>query len=102
VRNYLDNAWGKMRRDGRDIAEEALRRDIARDLGWPPEDFLAFTLSQQSQDRYQASTQQAHARGVFGVPTMIVDDEMWWGNDRLDFLEEFLKSSSADDRRAAS
>jgi 2-hydroxychromene-2-carboxylate isomerase len=102
VRSYLDNAWSKMRRDGRDIAEEALRRDIARDLGWAPDEFLAFTLSPQSQDRYQASTQQAHARGVFGVPTMVIGDEMWWGNDRLDFLEEFLKSSAAGDHRAAS
>jgi 2-hydroxychromene-2-carboxylate isomerase len=102
VRNYLDNAWSKMRRDGRDIVEEALRRDIAHDLGWAPDDFLAFTLSSQSRDRYQASTQEAHARGVFGVPTMMVGDEMWWGNDRLDFLEEFLESSTAADRRVAS
>jgi 2-hydroxychromene-2-carboxylate isomerase len=102
VRRYLDNAWSKMRRDGRDIAEEALRRDIARALGWPPDDFLAFTLSPQSQDRYQESTRQAHARGVFGVPTMMIGEEMWWGNDRLDFLEEFLKSSATGDHRAAS
>jgi 2-hydroxychromene-2-carboxylate isomerase len=29
-------------------------------------------------------------KGVFGVPTIIVGDQMWWGNDRLDFVEEFL------------
>ena len=79
-----------------------MRRDIARDLGWAPDDFLAFTESQESQDCYQTSTHEAHVCGVFGVPTMMIGDEMWWGNDRLDFLEEFLNSSAAGDRRAAS
>jgi 2-hydroxychromene-2-carboxylate isomerase len=95
IRAYLDNAWAKMRRDGRDISEENLRRDIARDLGWLPEEFLEFTKSEDSLRRYKASTQQAHERGVFGVPTMMIGDEMWWGNDRLDFLEEYLQSVSA-------
>jgi len=34
-------------------------------------------------------------RGVFGVPTMLLGRELWWGNDRLDFLEEFLKGTAA-------
>jgi 2-hydroxychromene-2-carboxylate isomerase len=33
---------------------------------------------------------------------MLVGEEMWWGNDRLDFLEEFLKTSTASERRAVS
>ena len=36
------------------------------------------------------ATSQAIARNVFGVPTMAVGDAMWWGNDRLFFLEKFL------------
>jgi 2-hydroxychromene-2-carboxylate isomerase len=99
IRNYLDNAWAKMRRDGRDIAEESMRRDIAHDLGWPADEFVAFTRSEPSQTRYRASTQEAHERGVFGVPTMIVGDEMWWGNDRLDFFEEYLEANVAGVRR---
>ena len=91
-----------MRRDGRDIAQESMRRDVARELAWPPDEFVAFTQSEESQARYQASTRQAHARGVFGAPTMMVGEEMWWGNDRLDFLEEFLNSHAAAAQRAAS
>jgi 2-hydroxychromene-2-carboxylate isomerase len=94
IRDYLDNAWGKMRRDGRDIAEEGFRRDVARDLGWPPEEFLAFTRSEDSLKRYRANTDMAHQCGVFGVPTVLIGEEMWWGNDRLDFLEEFLAAEA--------
>ncbi|MEA2937436.1 MAG: 2-hydroxychromene-2-carboxylate isomerase [Alphaproteobacteria bacterium] len=102
IKAYLDAAWAKMRRDGRDIAEEGFRREVATDLGWAPEEFLAYTKSDESQARYRAATQRAHERGVFGVPTMLIGDEMWWGNDRLDFLEEFLQAETADQRRAAS
>jgi 2-hydroxychromene-2-carboxylate isomerase len=71
-------------------------------MGWAPDDFVAFVRSEDSRTRYQQSTQQAHARGVFGVPTMIVGGEMWWGNDRLDFLEEFLQARAASGQRAVS
>lgn len=36
-------------------------------------------------------TDKAITRGVFGLPAMIVDSELFWGNDRLEFLEDYLK-----------
>jgi 2-hydroxychromene-2-carboxylate isomerase len=36
--------------------------------------------------RYGALTQEAIARGVFGAPTYVYQDELFWGQDRLDFL----------------
>jgi 2-hydroxychromene-2-carboxylate isomerase len=32
---------------------------------------------------------------VYGVPIMMVDDQIWWGNDRLMFVEEYLKAHAA-------
>ena len=91
-----------MRRDGRDLADEAMWREVAGELGWPADDFIAFVRCDGSRERYQASTMRAHERGVFGVPTMIIGEEMWWGNDRLDFLEEFLQASAGKGQRAVS
>jgi 2-hydroxychromene-2-carboxylate isomerase len=42
-------------------------------------------------DELAALTQRAVARGVFGAPTVFVSDEMFWGKDRLDFVELWLK-----------
>ena len=39
---------------------------------------------------YAANTQQALARNVFGAPTYVYRDELFWGQDRLDFLERAL------------
>ncbi len=99
---YVGAVWLRMRRDGRDLAEESTWREIANDMGWKPDEFVAFVRSEDSRTRYQQSTQQAHVRGVFGVPTMTTGGEMWWGNDRLDFLEEFLQARAAGSQRAVS
>jgi len=45
--------------------------------------------------RLEANTQLAAERGVFGSPTFIVGDDIFFGNDRLDFLEATLKKSSS-------
>jgi 2-hydroxychromene-2-carboxylate isomerase len=39
--------------------------------------------------------QQAQAVGVFGVPSFVVGGEVFWGNDRLDFLAEHLAELGA-------
>jgi carboxymethylenebutenolidase len=47
--------------------------------------------SQAVQERYEADSQRAIDVGVFGAPTFIVDGEMFWGQDRLDFVERRLQ-----------
>jgi 2-hydroxychromene-2-carboxylate isomerase len=42
--------------------------------------------------RYEANTQRAMAGGVFGAPSYVVDGEIFWGQDRLDFLERRLRA----------
>jgi 2-hydroxychromene-2-carboxylate isomerase len=87
---YVTAAWRRVWGAGGDMTDAALMRDVAAELGWDEAEFLAFTQSPEAETRYRLSTRQAHARGVFGVPTMMIGDDMWWGNDRLEFLEQFL------------
>jgi len=89
---YVTAVWTHMRRDGRDLAEESTWLDVARDLGWNGDEFVGAIRSADSLARYQQASQAAHERGVFGVPTMLIGNTMWWGNDRLDFVEEYLKA----------
>jgi len=51
---------------------------------------LALAETPAVAERYAADTRQAIARGVFGAPTFVVGDELFWGQDRLDFLGEAL------------
>ena len=44
------------------------------------------------QARYQAHTQEAIEAGVFGAPSYVIDGELFWGQDRLDFVQRRLQS----------
>jgi 2-hydroxychromene-2-carboxylate isomerase len=73
----------------RNIASEATFTEILQALGLPAQR-IEQAHSQAVQERYDAHTQKAIDIGVFGAPTYIVDGEMFWGQDRLDFVERKL------------
>jgi 2-hydroxychromene-2-carboxylate isomerase len=47
------------------------------------------------QQRYEQATQQAFEAGVFGAPSYVIDGELFWGQDRLDFVERRLIGAGA-------
>ena len=53
--------------------------------------FLALSNTPEVQTRYDSYTQSAIDTQVFGAPTFVVDGEMFWGQDRLDFVADALK-----------
>jgi 2-hydroxychromene-2-carboxylate isomerase len=61
-----------------------------REVGLPADALLAATETSGVKDKLRAYTDEAIAKGVFGAPAMIVDGELFWGNDRLHFLEKQL------------
>ena len=56
-----------------------------------PVDLLAAIETAPVKDRLRAYTDDAIARGVFGAPAIFVGGELFWGNDRLDFVEAALR-----------
>ena len=52
---------------------------------------LAQATQVDVQDRYTQYTQRAIDVGVFGAPTYVIEDEMYWGQDRLDFVARHLQ-----------
>ena len=79
--------------EGSDLNDTSVLSALALALDWQVDEFMAFLESEEGRDRYEACNLEAHTRGVFGVPTMMVGDEMWWGNDRLEFLDQFLSQA---------
>ncbi|MDP3137908.1 MAG: 2-hydroxychromene-2-carboxylate isomerase [Burkholderiaceae bacterium] len=71
------------------IADEKVLAGLLAECGLSPAR-LEQSHSQAAHERYDANTQQAIAAGVFGAPSYVVDGEIFWGQDRLDFLERKL------------
>jgi 2-hydroxychromene-2-carboxylate isomerase len=67
----------------RDISDPALIDSILQGLG-PPEGARAGADSTEGKAKLRAQTERAQALGIFGAPTIVVDSELFWGNDRLE------------------
>ncbi len=78
--------------DGRNMNDPATVGAVLQQAGFDAPTILALTQEQGVKDRLKSVTQEAVARGVFGAPTMFVDDQMFWGQDRLDFVREALSN----------
>jgi 2-hydroxychromene-2-carboxylate isomerase len=74
----------------RDVAAESTLRDIASEQGLDAAALGRRAASTDIGARYKALTQEAIARQVFGAPNYVYDDELFWGQDRLDFLTRAL------------
>ena len=77
----------------RNIADPAVLEAIAVESGLPAKR-AEHSQSQAVQERYDDYTQQAIDAKVFGAPSYVIDGEIFWGQDRLDFVERALKASS--------
>ena len=73
----------------RNIADDKVLAELLAEQGMP-EAVLGQSHSQAVQERYESYTQAAIDAGVFGAPSYVVADEIFWGQDRLDFVERVL------------
>jgi 2-hydroxychromene-2-carboxylate isomerase len=81
--------WG----EARDLSQEDVLADLIRDAGMDPDETLARADSPELRERLEAQTKTAIERGVFGVPTIFVGDEMFWGNDRFEIVRHYVQQA---------
>jgi 2-hydroxychromene-2-carboxylate isomerase len=79
-------AWG----DPLDLGDEEILRALLRRAAIDPDDLFRAIDEQSTKDELRRQTEAAVERGVFGAPTFFVGDEMFWGNDRIDWVERAL------------
>jgi 2-hydroxychromene-2-carboxylate isomerase len=75
----------------RNIADAATLDAVASATGLSPAALGEPGVAAEAQARYDRYTEEAIARGVFGAPTYAIGDELFWGQDRLDFVERALQ-----------
>ena len=83
-REFAAAAWRTAFGDGRDLGDARNVLIAAEAAGLDPSEVEAAIADPSVKDELRAVTNAAHARGVFGVPTLTVGDEVFWGDDRLE------------------
>jgi 2-hydroxychromene-2-carboxylate isomerase len=74
---------------GRPPSDESTMRDVLRAAGHDPEPILA--RLDDAKDDLRARTDQAIQLGIFGAPAFVVGNDLYWGQDRLEFVERALR-----------
>ena len=93
-RRVFEAYWGELR----DISQDDVLRDVARDIGIDGEPLLRAIAQPDVKDRLRANTEELVARGGFGSPTMFIDtNDMYFGNDRLVLVGHALRQAKAKD-----
>jgi 2-hydroxychromene-2-carboxylate isomerase len=79
--------------EAQDVADEGVVRGLLRGAGLDEGAALARAKSPEIEARLAEETRSAILRGVFGVPTLFVGDEMFWGNDRFELARYYATKS---------
>ena len=76
--------------EGQNLGDPDIVRSVLGKAGLDPEALFAASQDPEVKDRLRANTEEAVSRGAFGAPTFFLEDEMFFGADHMDFLEEAL------------
>jgi 2-hydroxychromene-2-carboxylate isomerase len=90
VEQLMATAYPAMWVDGRDLSDPEVLGEVIAAAGLDASRYLAAIETDEVKNLLKQNTQEAADRGAFGAPTFFVGDEMFFGQDRLDFVEEAL------------
>ncbi len=89
-RDYIDTVFDAIWRDGKNMGDSAVVTQVLQQAGLPVDQIVSAIQRQEVKNRLIETTSQAVERGVFGVPSMFVGDELFFGKDSLDDMEREL------------
>jgi 2-hydroxychromene-2-carboxylate isomerase len=93
VAAYSRLLFAAMFQDSRSTIEERDCIAAAEKCGIATSDFQVAMNSPETANQLNETINRAYQSGVFGVPTFVVGDELFWGNDRIVLLSHYLKSA---------
>jgi 2-hydroxychromene-2-carboxylate isomerase len=87
---FIDCLFKALWIDGRNLNDPATVGAVLSENGFDPEEILALSADEEVKNALKETTEKAVQRGVFGAPSMFVGDQLFFGQDRLDFVIEAL------------
>ncbi|MFW0759110.1 2-hydroxychromene-2-carboxylate isomerase [Pseudomonas sp. H11T01] len=88
--DFIDCLFRALWVDKRNLNDPATVAAVLMENGFEPTEILALTNDEEVKAALKDKTEQALQRGVFGAPSMFVDNQLFFGQDRLDFVLEAL------------
>jgi len=82
---YIDNIFNAIWQDGLNMNDESIIQKILKNLNVNPKTFQLRSASSSIKDSLRKKTNEAYEKGIFGAPSFISNNKIFWGQDRLEF-----------------
>jgi 2-hydroxychromene-2-carboxylate isomerase len=92
VKFFINTIFNAIWKDGLNLNDANIIDKILKNMNINPKTFILRSTSQNIKSLLKEKTSEAHEKGIFGAPTFLVNNKIFWGQDRLNFaLEEVFK-----------
>jgi 2-hydroxychromene-2-carboxylate isomerase len=91
LRPYINEVMRREWAEGADIGELEMLLEVGQQIGLDRDELAAAADDSAHLAQLEANWREADERGAIGVPTFIVGEEIFWGQDRIDFVLEHLR-----------
>ena len=88
---YIDSIFNSIWQDGLNMNDEIVIQKVLKNLNVNPKTFSLRSTSSLIKDSLRKKTSEAFDKGIFGAPTFVSNNKIFWGQDRIEFA---LKESS--------
>ena len=82
---YIDNIFNTIWQDGLNMNDAIVIQKILQNLNINPKTFSLRTTSSLIKDLLRKKTNDAYEKGIFGAPTFVANNKIFWGQDRIEF-----------------
>ena len=83
---YIDNIFNSIWQDGLNMNDESIVERVLKNLNINPKTFILRSLSSSIKDKLKKNTSEAFKIGVFGAPSFVSNNKVFWGQDRIEFV----------------
>ena len=88
---YIDNIFNTIWQDGLNMNDEIIIQKVLKNINLNPKTFLLRSTSSSIKESLRKQTNEAYEKGIFGAPTFVSNNKIFWGQDRIEFV---LKEAS--------
>ena len=90
---YIDNIFNTIWQDGLNMNDENIIYKVLKNLNINPKTFALRSASSLIKDSLRKKTSDAYEKGIFGAPTFVANNKIFWGQDRLDYAVDEISSN---------
>ena len=83
--HYIDNIFNTIWQDGLNMNDDIIIEKVLKNLNVNPKTFILRITSSLIKESLRKKTSEAFIKGIFGAPTFVANNKIFWGQDRIEF-----------------